>query len=47
VQLSGIVQSADQKKRAEELARQVDGVKRVNNNLQIQKEPTRTGRIGD
>ncbi len=36
VNLSGIVPSLEQKDRAEELARQVDGVSRVNNNLQIQ-----------
>jgi hyperosmotically inducible periplasmic protein len=36
VNLSGIVESADQKARAAELARQINGVKRVNNNLQIQ-----------
>ena len=36
VQLSGVVPSSDQKSRAEALARQVDGVRRVNNNLQIQ-----------
>jgi osmotically-inducible protein OsmY len=38
VNLSGIVPSADQKARAEELARQVEGVTRVNNNLQIQRQ---------
>lgn len=38
VNLSGIVPSADQKVRAAEIARQVQGVKRVNNNLQVQKE---------
>ena len=37
VSLNGIVQSPDQKKRAEELALQVSGVTRVENNLQIQK----------
>jgi hyperosmotically inducible periplasmic protein len=36
VNLSGIVESADQKARAAELARQINGVRRVNNNLQIQ-----------
>jgi osmotically-inducible protein OsmY len=36
VNLSGVVPSADQKSRAEELARQVNGVTRINNNLQIQ-----------
>jgi len=37
VSLNGIVQSPDQRKRAEELALQVSGVTRVQNNLQIQK----------
>lgn len=36
VNLSGVVPSAEQKSRAEELARQVNGVTRINNNLQIQ-----------
>jgi hyperosmotically inducible protein len=36
VTLTGIVDSAAQKDRAGELARQVNGVKRVNNSLQIQ-----------
>ena len=36
VQLSGVVPSSEQKSRAEELAKQVNGVRRVNNNLQIQ-----------
>ena len=36
VSLNGVVQTADQKQRAEELAMQVSGVRRVNNNLQIQ-----------
>ena len=36
VNLSGVVPSAEQKNRAEILTRQVEGVKRVNNNLQIQ-----------
>lgn len=47
VNLSGVVQSAEQKARAEELARQVDGVKRVNNNLQIQNQPTKTGQLNE
>ena len=34
VSLTGVVQSADQKAHAAELARQVNGVKKVNNNLQ-------------
>ena len=37
VALNGIVESADQKARAEQLAKQVDGVRKVDNNLQIQK----------
>lgn len=45
VNLSGVVQSADQKARAAELARQVNGVKRVNNNLQIQQ--AKTGKAND
>ena len=36
VNLSGVVETAEQKSRAAEIARQVDGVKKVNNNLQIQ-----------
>jgi len=36
VALNGIVQSPDQKARAEQLASQVNGVKAVKNNLQIQ-----------
>jgi hyperosmotically inducible protein len=38
VSLNGIVDSADQKARAEQLARRVDGVKNVINNLQVQKK---------
>jgi hyperosmotically inducible protein len=38
VTLNGVVESADQKTRAEQLARQVGGVKSVKNNLQIQKK---------
>ena len=37
VSLNGVVQSSEQKARAEQLARRVDGVRSVNNNLQIQK----------
>jgi hyperosmotically inducible protein len=37
VTLNGIVESADQKAKAEQLARQVGGVKSVKNNLQVQK----------
>jgi hyperosmotically inducible periplasmic protein len=36
VSLNGIVESPKQKARAEELASQVNGVRRVNNNLQVQ-----------
>ena len=36
VSLSGIVESPNQKQRAEQLAMQVKGVKRVQNNLQVQ-----------
>jgi osmotically-inducible protein OsmY len=36
VNLGGVVRSAEEKARAAELARQVEGVKRVNNNLQVQ-----------
>ena len=35
VSLNGVVNSAQQNSRAEELARRVDGVRGVNNNLQI------------
>jgi hyperosmotically inducible periplasmic protein len=38
VTLNGIVESADQKAIAEQLARQVSGVKSVTNNLQVQKQ---------
>jgi hyperosmotically inducible protein len=38
VTLNGVVESADQKAKAEQLARQVGGVKSVKNNLQIQKK---------
>ena len=36
VSLNGVVRSVEEKSRAEELARQVAGVTKVNNNLQIQ-----------
>jgi hyperosmotically inducible protein len=42
VNLSGVVASAEQKSRAEELTRQVNGVTRVNNNLQIQPQSSRS-----
>jgi hyperosmotically inducible protein len=38
VNLSGVVETAEQKAKAAEIARQVNGVKRVNNNLQIQSQ---------
>ena len=37
VALNGTVESADQRAKAEQIARDVNGVKRVVNNLQIQK----------
>jgi hyperosmotically inducible periplasmic protein len=37
VSLSGIVESPEQKTRAEQLAMQVSGVQKIRNNLQIQK----------
>ena len=37
VSLNGVVESPEQKTRAEQLAMQVGGVSRVDNNLQIQK----------
>jgi hyperosmotically inducible periplasmic protein len=46
VNLSGVVQSAEQKARASELTRQVNGVKRVNNNLQVQDQP-KTGKLSE
>ena len=36
VTLNGVVRTVEEKSRAEDLARQVDGVTKVNNNLQIQ-----------
>ena len=38
VTLNGIVESTDQKAKAEQLARQVGGVKGVKNNLQVQRQ---------
>ena len=40
VALNGTVESGEQKARAEQLARRVDGVRNVINNLQIQKRPS-------
>lgn len=42
VTLNGVVQTVADKSRAEELARQVDGVTRVNNNLQIESMSSNT-----
>lgn len=47
VNLSGVVQSAEQKARASELTRQVNGVKKVNNNLQVQDQPGKTGKLSE
>lgn len=38
VALNGVVESAEQRARAQDLAAQVNGVKRVVNNLQVQKQ---------
>ncbi len=38
VSLNGVVESAETRSRVESLVRQVDGVKGVNNNLQVQKK---------
>lgn len=38
VSLNGVVESSDQRARAQELATQVSGVKKVVNNLQVQKK---------
>jgi hyperosmotically inducible protein len=38
VSLNGVVESADQRARAQDLASQVSGVNRVINNLQVQKK---------
>ncbi len=43
VNLSGVVQSAKQRTHAEALARQVKGVTKVQNNIQIQRQGTRPG----
>ena len=41
VSLNGVVESPEQKQRAEQLASRVDGVKRVVNNLQVQSSAVR------
>lgn len=38
VSLNGVVESSETRSRVESLVRQVDGVKGVNNNLQVQKK---------
>jgi osmotically-inducible protein OsmY len=38
VSLNGVAENAETRARVESLTRQVDGVKSVNNNLQIQKK---------
>ena len=38
VSLNGVVESPEQKRRAEQLASEVSGVRKVDNNLQIQKK---------
>lgn len=38
VSLNGVVESSDQRARAQELASQVNGVNRVINNIQVQKK---------
>ena len=45
--LSGVVASAQQRRRAEELSRQVKGVTSVNNTLRIQDEPMNTGKLSE
>jgi hyperosmotically inducible periplasmic protein len=47
VHLSGVVSSAEQRKKAEELSRQVKGVRRVDNSLRIHHGSTTTGKLGD
>ena len=39
VSLNGLVESEDEKRRVEDIASLVDGVKQILNNLQVQKEP--------
>jgi hyperosmotically inducible protein len=41
VSLNGVVESQEQKARAEQLASRVDGVRKVVNNLQIQSSSAR------
>ena len=47
VNLTGVVASPEQRTRAEELARQVKGVTRVNNNLQVQTHSLKMGQLID
>ncbi len=44
VSLNGAVTSSDDKARAERLAKSVNGVSRVRNHLQVQREPAKTGK---
>ena len=41
VSLNGVVESTEQRARAEQIARGVSGVRGVTNNLQVQREPTK------
>lgn len=45
VYLSGVVPSSEQRTRAEESAKQVTGMARVTNNLQVQSQAPTTGRL--
>jgi hyperosmotically inducible periplasmic protein len=47
VELRGVVPSPEEKARAEELARRVDGVRQVTNRLQVQREPAKTGQLNE
>lgn len=44
VSLNGVVTSSDDKARAEQLAKTVNGVSRLHNHLQVQHEPAKTGK---
>jgi osmotically-inducible protein OsmY len=45
VNLSGVVDTEEQRTQAERLARQIDGVAQVNNNLQIQNQSAKTDKF--
>ena len=47
VDLRGVVPSPEEKTRAEALARRVEGVAQVNNRLQVQREPAKTGQLNE